>query len=66
MAAFESVESWVVYRLTLSEKSGSMNGVCDQTEWEALRTNTRGQLTLIKSGISTEGEAEKIARGVPK
>lgn len=66
MAAFKSVESWVVYRLTLSEKTGSMNGVCDQTEWESLQSNTRGQLTLIKSGISTEGEAEKIARGVPK
>jgi hypothetical protein len=58
-------ESWVVYQTTFGQKSGPMSVVCEQSEWEALERSNSGSRTLLKSGIPTEGEAERFARGVP-
>jgi hypothetical protein len=55
--------SWVVYRVTLHGKPGGLNAVCEQGEWDAMELSKPGYHTLIRGGISTEGEAERLARG---
>ena len=62
MSKSETVESWVVYRMTLHNKPTGMNAVCAQAEWEAMERAQPGRHTLIQSGIATEGEAERAAR----
>ena len=37
--------------------------MCEQREWEAMDLAKPGYYTLIQSGISNEGEAERLARG---
>ena len=39
------------------------NVVCEQSEWDALELARPGYHTLLHSGIETEQEAEKLARG---
>lgn len=55
--------SFVVYRMTLPGKLTGTNAVCEQSEWEAMEEAQPGYHTLIKSGITNEGEAERLARG---
>jgi hypothetical protein len=55
--------SWVVYRTTLHGKTDPMNCVCEQGEWDAMAVSQPGRHTLVREGISTETEAEKLARG---
>jgi hypothetical protein len=55
--------SWVIYQSISKGVAAGSHSVCGQSEWEAMeRTNPGGQ-TLIQSGITNEGEAERIARG---
>jgi hypothetical protein len=39
------------------------NVVCEQREWDAMQASRPGQHLLVRSGIATEQEAEKLARG---
>jgi hypothetical protein len=55
--------SWVVYRVTLKGQADGPNAVCEQAEWEALERDRPGVHTLIRAGIASEGEAERLARG---
>jgi hypothetical protein len=55
-------ESWVVYESVDGPRSG-MKSICDEDEWESLATAKTGAVKLIKKGISSESEAEKLARG---
>ena len=55
-------ESWVVYEVFVRGKAVGMNAVCDQTEWETMERNQPGGHTLIQSGITNEGVAERLAR----
>ncbi len=57
------VESWVVYRMTIHGKAGQVNAVCEQDEWNAMEERQPGYHTLVRSGIASEAEAEKLARG---
>lgn len=57
-----TVESWVVYKMTVEAKLSGPNAVCEKTEWEAMEREQPGYHTLIKSGIATEAEAEALAR----
>jgi hypothetical protein len=57
------VESWVVYRFTVTEKHGPVRAVCEQAEWDALTAGRPGVYTLVQSGIRDEGVAERLARG---
>ena len=57
----ESV-AWVVYLMTLHGKHSGMNAVCEQSEWDALELARPGYHTLVRAGIASEGEAERIAR----
>jgi hypothetical protein len=62
MKARKSV-SWVVYRTPFNGNTTGLNAVCEQAEWEAMEAIRPGFRTLVKAGIRTEGEAERLARG---
>jgi len=63
MSTKEKNVLWVVYKMTVRGRPEGMNAVCEQSEWEAMERAQPGQHTLIQSGISNEGEAERLARG---
>ena len=63
MRPTETCHTWVVYRMTLTKGAFGGNVVCEQREWEALERARPGFHTLIRAGITTEQEAEKLARG---
>ena len=53
--------SWVVYETPASARMSTMKVVCEQREWNRL-TLDKPELTLVRSGITNEGEAEQLAR----
>jgi hypothetical protein len=55
--------SWVVYRVTIKGQADGPNAVCEQAEWEAMERDRPGLHTLVRAGIASEGEAERLARG---
>jgi hypothetical protein len=59
----EGLESWVVYKMTLRGIATQMNAVCSQGKWDAMEQARPGYHTLVRGGISTESEAERMARG---
>jgi hypothetical protein len=61
----EKVVSWVVYRMTTHGTPNGVNAVCQQEEWEAMERARPGYHTLILAGITSEGEAERLARRIP-
>lgn len=63
--ATEKVVSWVVYKMTLHGKPVGVHAVCEQSEWEAMELARPGYHTLVRGGIVSEGEAERLARTVP-
>jgi hypothetical protein len=65
MRPFDRPEAWVVYVLNLRNKAGGRNAVCEQCEWDALERAHPGHHTLVRAGIPTEGEAERLARSTP-
>jgi len=56
------VEAWVVYKMSLNGKAPGPNAVCEQGEWEAMELAEPGRHALIRSGITNEAEAERVAR----
>jgi hypothetical protein len=40
-----------------------MKSVCEDSEWETIASSKNGNVKLIKKGIVSESEAEKLARG---
>ncbi|HTK74296.1 MAG TPA: hypothetical protein VL371_03505 [Gemmataceae bacterium] len=54
--------SWVVYLMAVRGHATGVRAVCQQGEWEAMERAQPGRHTLIQSGITTEGEAERSAR----
>jgi hypothetical protein len=63
MRKAEKVESWVVYLMTVHRKPSGGAAVCEQAEWDAMELAQPGYHTLIRGGITSEGEAERLARG---
>ena len=55
---------WVVYKMTIAGKHTGINAVCEQSEWDAMELAWPGYHTLVKSGIASEAEAERLARGL--
>jgi hypothetical protein len=49
--------------MTLSKGVIGGNVVCEQREWDALELARPGFHLLVRDGILTEQEAEKLARG---
>ena len=62
MRKTEEPLSWVVYRMTMRGKTSGMGTVCEQSEWEAMERIKPGYHTLVRAGITNEGEAERLAR----
>jgi hypothetical protein len=65
MGKTERIVSWVVYKMTLHGKPLGVNAVCEQAEWDAMKASWPGYHTLVRSGIASEGQAERLARGGP-
>jgi len=59
------VVSWVVYVMTIHGKPGGLNAVCEQREWEEMELARPGYHKLVRAGITSEGEAERLARAGP-
>lgn len=55
---------WVVYRSHLAGPQGP-NAVCEQREWDAMELAEPGRDTLVRAGIASEAEAERVARESP-
>jgi hypothetical protein len=55
--------TWVVYQMPVKGIPEGIRGICEQAEWEALERAKPGVNTLIRAGITNEGEAERLARG---
>jgi hypothetical protein len=55
------VTSWVVYETPATPKMGPMQVVCEQPEWDRLAQDNP-DLKLVRAGIATEGEADRVAR----
>jgi hypothetical protein len=54
---------WVVYHAAVSGDQTPINAICEQHEWDALERSRPGQFVLVQSGITSEGQAEQLARG---
>ncbi len=54
--------SWVVYQMTLKGQPSGINAVCEQGEWDDMEQDRPGHHTLVRAGIASECEAEKLAR----
>jgi hypothetical protein len=54
---------WVVYWVSIDGKTPGVNVVCEQAEWDAMELAHPGRHTLVRSGITCEAEAERLARG---
>jgi hypothetical protein len=63
MRITEVCNAWVVYRMTLHGNAVAGNVVCEQREWDVLEAARPGFHTLLHTGIKTEQEAERLARG---
>jgi hypothetical protein len=54
---------WVVYSCPIKGSPDPVRGVCPQADWEALDRAKPGHFTLVRTGITNEGEAQRLARG---
>ena len=55
--------AWVVYQVILDKKPEAANVVCEQGEWDAMELARPDRYKLVRAGIATEAEAERLARG---
>ena len=62
MATTSNLRAWVVYLTNAEGMAGEVAGVCEQREWEAIRRSRPDRQTLVREGIASEAEAEKLAR----
>src|SRR5262245_18949071 len=65
MQETEKCATWVVYQVTIHGKPSGTNAVCEQGEWDAMVRARPGYHTLVQAGSTSEGAAERLARGVP-
>jgi hypothetical protein len=56
------VETWVVYKVIKAGDSDGRAAVCEQAEWAELAQGDPGRYTLVRAGIASEPEAERLAR----
>jgi hypothetical protein len=55
--------TWVVYRMMLKGNAVGGNVMCSKREWDMIEAYNPGYHILLHSGLKTEQEAEKLARG---
>jgi hypothetical protein len=56
-------QTWVVYRSVVQGEASGPLAVCGQLDWEKMERDRPGAQTLVRGGITNEGEAERLARG---
>ena len=54
----------MVYKSRLAGPCGP-NAVCEQWEWDAMERADPGRHALVRQGIASEAEAERVARESP-
>jgi serine/threonine protein phosphatase PrpC len=52
--------------MTIRGEASGTHAVCDQREWEQIERDHPGYHKLVQSGITNEGEAERLARAATK
>ena len=57
-----NVENWAVYE-AVQGKAVGVRSVCTDSEWQALEVSHPGANVLVRSGIASEADAERLARG---
>jgi hypothetical protein len=57
------VGEWAVYLMPVKGSPVGLRGVCPQDEWEALERAKPGVFTLVQGHLTSEGQAEQLARG---
>jgi hypothetical protein len=62
MRKVEVPVAWVVFRMVLQKNATGGVAICEQAEWDEMERLRPGYHTLIREGISSEVEAEKLAR----
>src|SRR5262245_28325528 len=65
MRSSESAGPWVVYRMPVRGTDAGNVALCSQREWDEMDCAQPGRFTLIRAGITNEGEAERLARSSP-
>ena len=55
--------TWVVYQIIAPDGSLGPRAVCSQTEWLRIESGASGTVSLIRSEIASEADAERLARG---
>lgn len=55
--------SWTVYEIAAKGKDPATRGMCDHSDWLEIEKTGAGRFTLLRDGITNEGEAERLARG---
>jgi hypothetical protein len=54
---------WAVYQVAANGKQDAAKAMCDQREWAFVESQGQGRCTLIRANITSEAEAERLARG---
>jgi hypothetical protein len=65
MKKTEECVSWVVYRMASHKNAVGGIVICEQSEWDEMELACPGHHTLIQEGITSEVEAERLARSQP-
>jgi hypothetical protein len=63
MPKLEQYKSWVIYQTVNKGVVTGPNSVCEQDEWDELERLRPGAQVLVKTGLASEGVAERLARG---
>jgi hypothetical protein len=63
MRQSEQAVAWVVYLITDPKCPEGRRAVCEQGEWDQMERDRPGHHTLVRAGITSEAEAERLARG---
>lgn len=65
MKKSKSAATWVVYRVTLRGGLPGPCAVCEQGEWDEMEGRRPGHHALLRAGVASEAEAERLARESP-
>jgi len=62
MQSFDLAGPWVVYSMPVRGNESGVVALCSQREWDEMDRAQPGRFTLIRAGITNEGEAERLGR----
>jgi hypothetical protein len=65
MAAVSDSGPWAVYQMTIKGKPNTVRVICPQRDWDKMELAQPGTFPLVRGWITSESEAERIAREAP-